>query len=390
MSLTCERLKKFDLFELCEKSLSDEAKLKFYMAFVEIQGIDQFIKDSPSFPGSTDSIVRNEMISAIGATLSIEGTLLDKEEIEESLEKLDKDEVLTRKQLEARNSRDVYAFIMEFVKNNKDNITYSEQLIKQMHSKFTQNMNYLSTVPGEYRNNFTATFGIPRKESLCRTRQEIENAMKNFVIWLNNKDEKFGLSQNPFVKAIMAHYYLTEIHPFGDGNGRTARALEALMLYAHGINNYCFWSLANFWSANKELYLTHLHNIRSTLDPCEFILWGLEGYKEELKRIKEKVLTKVKRLMYQDYVQYLLRNKTNEKVKINHRIIDVLQVLIIKSPIDFKKFLNSSEIVALYRSQSPSTRTRDFQKMVQARLIKITKDTIEVNYAILDSLVYNI
>jgi Fic family protein len=390
MSLTYEGLVGFNLFESCEKKLEPEMIFKFLTVLQEIQSIDKFIKDSPSFPGSTDSIVRNEMISAIGATLSIEGTILDKEEIEESFGKMDKGELLTIKQQEASNSRDVYKHIIEFTKNNKDNISYSEPLIKQIHTDFTRGMNYLSNVPGEYRHNFTATFGFPRKSSLCRSIDEIENAMKLFVQWINNKSSgSYLLSQDAFVKAIMAHYYLTEIHPFGDGNGRTARALEALMLYAHGINNYCFWSLANFWSANKEMYLTYLHNLRETLDPCEFILWGLEGYREELKRIKDKVLMKVKRLMFQDYVQYLLRNKHNEKIKINHRIIDVIQLLIIHSPIDKKKFMGSPGIVALYR-KSPSARTRDFQKMEQAKLIKYNGDLIEANYTLLDHLVYSV
>jgi Fic family protein len=385
----------FNLVEKIEKDVvaSPEVMAKFFLLFFEIAGTDTFIKDSPSFPGSTEKIIRNELVSAIGATLSIEGTMLDKEEIEESFQKADQGEVLRRKEQEAENSRQVYNFIRRFVRDHKQGFEYSEPLIKQIHKYFTDNMNYVSNVPGEYRGDFNVSFGDPRKDSLCRTRSEIQEAMKKFSVWLNTKKDGF-LSSNTFVNAMMAHYYLTEIHPFVDGNGRTARALEALILNARGVNDYCFWSWANFWSAHKDQYLAHLHNIRMTLDPTDFILWGLDGYKNEIENIKGRVLKKVKQLMFSDYTHYLLRNKKNEKIKINQRIFDTLQLLIPTGRIPFKKFLSTPQVIALYRSVAESTRVRDFQKMVSQNLIKIGKsnsdseDFIEPNFEILDRVRY--
>ncbi len=396
MSLTCEKLMEFNLVEEIEKEMiKDFSKvpLKIFSLFNEIDNIDHFIKDSPSFPGSTDKIIRNELVSAIGATLSIEGTMLDREEIEESFQKAQQGEPLKRKEQEAENSRKVYIFIQDFVGLHRKSLQYSEQLIKQIHKYFTENMNYVSNVPGEYRGDFNVSFGDPRKNSLCRTRSEIEDAMEKFSIWLNAK--KIGyLSSNTFVKAMMAHYYLTEIHPFVDGNGRTARALEALILNADGVNDYCFWSWANFWSAHKDQYLLHLHNIRMTLNPIDFILWGLEGYRDEIKNIKEKVLKKVKQLMFSDYTHYLLRNKKYEKIKINQRIFDTLQLLISSGRIPLKKFLSTPQVIALYRSVAESTRVRDFQKMLSMEFIRIEKsdneDFIEPNYQILEHLRYNV
>ena len=387
MKLDCNRLTKFDLVEEIEKESSVETIKKFYSTINEIEKIDQFIKDLPSFPGSTDKIIRGELISAIGATLSIEGTVLDKEEIEETFRKADLGEALKRNEQEAENSRKVYSFIKEFVKNNSTGFEYSESLIKQLHSYFTADMNYLSNTPGQYRSNFIATFGVPRKESLCRTQSEIEDAMRNFISWLNNKSDGI-LSHHIFVKAIMAHYYLSEIHPFGDGNGRTARALEALILNAQGINNYCFWSLANFWSSHRDQYITYLDNIRETSEPTAFILWGLDGYKEEIKKIKDKVLTKMKRLMLKDYVQYLFRDKKNR------RIISVINILIGTGKIQIKKFNDLPEIQALYTKKNPSTKFRDYKKMIEEGLInleEIENETfIEASFKILDSISYNI
>ncbi len=392
MSLTCEKLMEFNLSEEAERELfKDPTNIsKFVSLHTDIENIDRFIKDTPSFPRSTDKIRQSELKSVIGATLSIEGTSLNQDEIEESFKKADEGTALRRKEQEAENSRKVYRSIKDLVNGQDGNIEYSEAVIKQIHKYFTENMNYISNTPGDYRHDFNVSFGEPRKSSLCRTRIETENTMKKFVAWLNTEEKGF-LNGIPFVKAMMAHYYLTEIHPFGDGNGRTARALEALVLYSRGVNDYCFWSWANFWSSHKDQYLFHLHEIRRTLNPLSFILWGLEGYRDEISDIKNKVLKKVKQLMFSDYVHYLLRNKKREKIKINQRIVDVLQLLILHDQISLDKFLSSPEIVAYYRNVNRSTRTLDFKKMVRAELIHLRDDdTIMPNYQILDHLTFEV
>jgi Fic family protein len=194
----------------------------------------------------------------------------------------------------------------------------------------------------------------------------------------------------------MAHYYLTEIHPFGDGNGRTARAVEALVLYVNKINTYCFWSLANFWSANRSEYIVHLGNIRATCDPWELLMWGMEGYLKEVQRIKGLVLKKAKQLMLMDYVQWLLRNKKYRKPKerINQRIVGILALLIQRGKTPLDKFLSSPELTTLYHKRTAPTRYRDFEKMVNLELIDISKKgedkTIEPNYQRLEYLQYKV
>jgi len=402
MELTLDKLVKFDLVKDIEQSLfKEEGQLDHFVKLTsiynDIEKIDEFIKDSPSFPGSTDKIIRSELVSVVGATLAIEGINLAQDEIVETFEKAALQQNLGRKEQEAENSRKVYQFIrdldLEQIKKDEGKFVYTEQIIKQIHKYFTEDMNYLSNTPGQYRGNFTPSFGHPRKESLCRTTSEVETAMSNFVTWLN--EDRFSvLSGFRLIKAIMAHYYLTEIHPFGDGNGRTGRAVEALILFVNGINQYCFWSLANFWSADTNQYLAHLDNIRHTCDPYYFLIWGMEGYRDEVRKIKIKVLKKVKQLMFLDYSNYLLKYKKGRKIKINQRIITLLGLLVNIEKLPLAKFLSSPEVSAIYHNLTPSTKSRDFGKMDYYKLIKINKENgqeyIEPNFQILDIVKYNI
>lgn len=390
--LTYENLIEFNLFE---NAINEDSKFKqtfeLIRAIEKINSVDRFIKDSPSYPRSTDKIIRGEMISAVGATLAIEGTSLDGEEIEESFQKADMGEVLSRKEQEAENSRQVYRFTLDINKRYGSDFKYSEAIIKEIHKLFTRDLNYLSNIPGEYHGEHNVTFGYPRKQSLCKNRSMVEEAMSKFIIELNTPPSINHLT-DPLIKAIMSHYYLTEIHPFSDGNGRTARALEALILYRNGINEYCFWSLSNFWSANRNLYLEHLANIRRTQNPIEFVLWGLNGYLEEIIRIKKKVLKKVKQLMLMDYTKYLLDRKQEQKIKINKRIVEIMSLLIELDKIEDVKLFNSAPLRALYNKISATTKFRDFQKMIELNLIRIEekeeKRYFRPNYSVLDRISY--
>jgi len=402
MALNLEKLMKYDLIEDVETKMRKQDNFGSFFDFFDIsQQIitnDKFIRECPAFPGSTDKILRSELISSVGATLAIEGTRLTEQEIEESLQKADLNKQLERKDQEANNSTNAYEnirkLVREYRKNQEGEFIYSEEHIKNIHRDITDNIDYIGNVPGQYR-DINPTFGEPPKKSLCRKKYTVETAMSKLINWLN-KEGSGPLSNNPLVKAIMAHYYLTEIHPFGDGNGRTSRALEALVLYVNGTNTYCFWSLANFWSLNRNEYLVRLGNIRATCDPWDFLIWGLNGYLKEIERIKGRVLKKAKQLMLMDYVQWLLKSKKHQKPekKINQRIIGILALLTRTGEVPFDKFLSFSELTTLYHKRADFTRYRDFEKMSKLGLISFsTKDNtkyIEPNYKLLEYLAYEI
>lgn len=402
MPLTYEKLIEFDLLNRLQEGNANyffEKFLELNDIISEINSIDKFIKETPSFPGSTDKIIRSEMNMAIGSTLAIEGIHLNTDEIEESFRKASVNETLQRKEREAQNSKNVYDFIIDTVNvhiTDGKPFTFTKGLIRQIHKLFTTDLDYVGNTPGDYRGEYKATFGYPRREGICRNRSEVEQAMKLFTQWLNAPG-KDSLSRKPLVKAITAHFYLAEIHPFSDGNGRTARALEALILYLNGINKYCFWSLANFWSANRDEYIARLGEIRSNRDPFNFVEWGVRGYLQEVSRIKEKVLKKLKQIMLKDYTHFLLKNKKTQDIRINQRIVDVIDLLIDHGqPVPLDKFTSSPQVKALYKNVTTSTWYRDLAKMSDASLIKISEkddsktEYVEPNFSVLELIRYNV
>jgi len=399
MALSYTQLIRFDLLSEIESSLEIngiDMLMKFFALQQEINIVDRLIREMPSFPHSNKQIFRNELVSAIGSTLAIEGISLEREEIDEVLQEPDLKHKIEKKQQEALNSRNVYNYVKKEIDNCEGDFIFTIDHICKIHEYFTDGIEYPGNYPGRFRNT-GAIFGDPKKKSLCGNYEDIFVAMKGFVEWLN-RAETGPWSGNAVAKAIMAHYYLTEIHPFGDGNGRMARAVEAMVLYANKINSYCFWSLANYWCVNRTEYITRLGDMRQTCNPCDFILWGSEGFLGEINRTKTLVLKKVKQLMFRDYVSWYYAGNKDRPVKkrIKQRNVNVLVLLARFGKIKLEKLRSDPAYKAYYSNLASPVQTanRDIDKMKSLVLIRITSsgdaEYIEPNYEIFNPLEYQV
>lgn len=66
---------------------------------------------------------------------------------------------------------------------------------------------------------------------------------------------------HPVIKACVAHFYFVYIHPFGDGNGRTARALSYMMLIQSGYEFFRYFSISNLVSDERGKYYRSMVNV---------------------------------------------------------------------------------------------------------------------------------
>ncbi len=98
------------------------------------------------------------------------------------------------------------------------------------------------------------------------------------------------------LQAIVAHIYMAWIHPFGDGNGRTARLLELLIQLRAGIPSSAAHLLSNHYNDTRSEYNRHL-NLSSRQEGnglypfIEYALQGLvDGLEEQIKLIEDRQL----------------------------------------------------------------------------------------------------
>ena len=81
------------------------------------------------------------------------------------------------------------------------------------------------------------------------------------------------------------------IHPFLDGNGRTARALANLILYHGGCDIKRLFSLEEYYDANPAGYYEALQSVRITGELTTWLEYFTAGIAEEMQKIKILVLS---------------------------------------------------------------------------------------------------
>ena len=126
--------------------------------------------------------------------------------------------------LEATNHARALDMIQEIASRRKGRVTEKE--IFALHEAVLRGID--DAHAGQYRTVAVRISGssviMPNSEPV-----KIPDLMQEFGTWLNHKNDI-----HPIDLAAEAHYQLVTIHPFVDGNGRTARLLMNLILLMHG------------------------------------------------------------------------------------------------------------------------------------------------------------
>ena len=183
--------------------------------------------------------------------------------------------------------------------------------------------------------------------------------------------------------AAIAHYHLALIHPFGDGNGRTARIVEAYLLRLAGIK-YIPTMLSNFYYKNLDgYYRAFSKSIKdkkhSTTPFLEFVFLGVV---ESLKEIKDIITYHIRMLALKDYYHFLRQDKN-----ITQRQYDLLMNLIDKPNhiITLKDLFRKTPFDLLYRGISPSSARRDLKKLTEYNILEMKEEgKLNLNYRALD------
>ncbi len=91
---------------------------------------------------------------------------------------------------------------------------------------------------------------------------------------------------HPVLKACIAHFYFVYVHPFGDGNGRTARALSYMMLLQSGYDFFRYFSISDIVAKERGKYYRAMKNVEiSDGDMTYFI----DFYSDMLARTVQKM-----------------------------------------------------------------------------------------------------
>lgn len=140
--------------------------------------------------------------------------------------------------------------------------------------------------------------------------------LENFI----NGNENNGL--DPLLKMALAHFQFECIHPFYDGNGRTGRILNILMLIQDGLLHLPVLYLSRYIILNRAMYYkllreTHLYNdwepwLLYMLDAVESTakenIQTITAIKALMQRFKKEIRDAEPRMYSQDLINSLFRH----------------------------------------------------------------------------------
>ena len=206
----------------------------------------------------------------VSGTTRIEGAEFTQREFDVAMSEESPEELRNRSQRQVNSAMKTYRWIATL----DENIPVDGELILNIHAMMIRGADDDHCEPGVLRRkNENVTFGSPLQRG-----SEGGTECKEAFEGLTQAISREFSGHNGIIQALAAHYHLAALHPFSDGNGRTARAVESLLLKREGLKDLNFIAMSNYYYDEKRRYLEVLSEVRKqNYDLTPFLLFGLDG-----------------------------------------------------------------------------------------------------------------
>ena len=112
--------------------------------------------------------------------------------------------------------------------------------------------------------------------------EDVSGLMLELLEWWNTE----SLLLSPVLSSAIVHHRFETIHPFGDGNGRTGRALALWDLYRRGFDSHHIFSVDEFYWEDRPRYYAALDAVRRNGDDLtSWLEYSAEGLQQTLDRV---------------------------------------------------------------------------------------------------------
>lgn len=350
-----------------------QAPPNFWMLLSDACAKCEFIADLPMTPDDASELKQVFLERGARATTAIEGNTLSAEQVA----------LLAKGELKLPPSKEYLGIEVQNILDSYQEITariyaanplpLNAEWIKRLNAMVLARLELSEDIkPGEIRN---IEVGVGRY--LCPPATECERLVERLCQWLDEMDEtqlnapKLAL---PILKAVLAHLYLVWIHPFGDGNGRTARLLEHHIMLAGGVPETATHLLSDFYNETRAEYYRRLEASSKALSGVTgFLLYALQGFVDELSEQIEYILQRVWRDMWASYIRAQFQNKagpaSERRMKLAHSLTP--------RPVHRNEIPTlTPELAQAYSGMTAQTLIRDLDTLKQMGLVEQTSEGV--------------
>ena len=268
---------------------------------------------------------------------------------------------------EVINYRNVCVWIDQQDVVHSDNV-FSEKTLKSLHTLTMQKLIEEKYI-GSYRDRQVVVKSATDGQVVFRppVSVEIEYLIRDFFEWFNHADAQ---TVHPIFRAAITHYQLVYIHPFIEGNGRTARAMATLALHSLGYDFKRFFSIEQYFDSDVEQYYQALLSVQQHQNHdltywLEYFCYGLAVEIDKIRSQVQKLSKDIK-----------LKKELGQQVALSERQIILLELL------QNQGEMTSQDAQRILPNVSVDTILRDLKDLIQKGVVKKDGVTKGVRYTL--------
>lgn len=245
-------------------------------------------------PDRLSALRKVATIESIGSSTRIEGSRLSDRDVERLLSNLQINTFTTRDEQEVAG----YAEVMDLVFGSWQDISLTENHIKQLHQHLLVHSDKDSRHRGHYKTSSNSVAAFDEAGNalgiVFETASPFDTPrlMTELLDWFNEEIAADRL--HPLLLIGIWVVVFLQIHPFQDGNGRLSRVLTTLLLLKAGYAYVPYSSLESVIEQNKEAYYLALRQTQGTVrtespDWQPWLLFFLNALAEQVRRLNRKL-----------------------------------------------------------------------------------------------------
>lgn len=296
---------------------------KIWMLLGEAKSKCEHISNAPLLPGIAKELYQIYLAKGVMATTAIEGNTLTEEEVRRRLDgnlKLPPSKEYLGQEVD--NIISACNLIGKEVLSGKPGDLSVEE-INSFNEQVLRNLALdEDVVVGEIRKH---SVGVGRYKGAPA--EDCEFLLARLCKWLNDEFDVPAMNKTAvgILKAVVAHIYIAWVHPFGDGNGRTARLIEFKILLSSGVPAPSAQLFSNHYNETRTEYYRQLDRAsKSGGDIFPFIEYALQGFVDGLKSQIELIQAQQYSIHWRNLVYDRFKNKsTKTEVRRRQLAIDL-------------------------------------------------------------------
>jgi len=323
---------------------------KINKALVEIERVRGFLDAVKLKDDWIADMQKKALILESHHSTHIEGTALSLEQAKSILEGKKVKGVNRDDEKELLNYKKAMDSISKYLGKNDPT---SESIVRELHKILVRGVRGENADPGNYRKAQNYVVNSRTREVVYTppSSLEVPHLMREFTEWINKAEDV-----SPILVAGIAQFQFVHIHPFLDGNGRTARLLSTLILYKTGYDFKRLFTISEYYDKNRPAYYQAIQTVcENNMDMTTWLEYFVDGLRSQMTEIQ----AKGEQLIKQDSQLQKIK-----KIGLNKRQEKVVKHLIIKGTLS----VNEYQFVA---SCIRRTAQRDLEELVEKKAIKV-------------------